>query len=437
MADPSDDADAAAAAPRPRLRALLRERRMAVICGLGFASGLPYLLTLTVLSAWLTDLEVDTETIASFSLVGLPYTFKWLAGPLVDRYALPYLGRRRGWILTLQLALVAAILFLATSDPLRDPVRLAAAAVAVAFCSALHDLVVDAYNADTLAPHERGAGSAVYTFGYRIAIWITGTFALIAADHVVWQAIYTSLATLMLVGVIAVLFAVEPPATPPRSFGAAVTRPFRDLHTKLRWRGLLLTVLFAATYKFGDYFAETLRATFLRRGVGFTWTEIALINKVAQFTGTVLGSLAAAWALAHHGARRMLVPFGLAQALTNLLFALLAVAGPDYAVLTLAVFVDAVANATGAAALIAIFWSLTSRESSATQYGILVALTSVGTRVFGFLAGPAQAALDWPGFYVLSVFLALPGLLLAHLLGRHLPRDDLPPAPPRAIIADR
>ncbi|HSN28892.1 MAG TPA: MFS transporter, partial [Kofleriaceae bacterium] len=236
--------------------AVFRSRRMAVLFGLGFSSGLPLTLTGQTLQAWATDAHVDLKAIAALSLVGLAYTLKFLWAPVFDRYRVPWLGRRRGWALLLQILLAGAIAALATCDP-RDPARLAATAVVVALLSASQDTVLDAYNADVLAPEQRAAGSAVYVLGYRVA-YLGGTMlALVLSDRVAWSAIYGGFAALMAVGIVTTLAAEEPPgsARPPRSLASAVVEPFTELARRLGARRTALVLAFAALYEFVYFFA--------------------------------------------------------------------------------------------------------------------------------------------------------------------------------------
>jgi PAT family beta-lactamase induction signal transducer AmpG len=246
------------------LFAVFRSRRMAVLFALGFSSGLPLMLTGQTLQAWAKDAHVDIKKIAALSLVGLAYTFKFAWAPLLDRYRLPLLGRRRGWALALQLALIVAIGVLATCDP-RAPARLAVVAVIVAFLSASQDVVLDAYTTDLLAPQERAAGSAVYVLGYRVAALGTMFLALVLADHIAWRAVYLVMAALMAVGVAATLLAEEPTgATPPRTLASALVEPFAELVRRLGARRTALVLAFAATYEFGYFFAQAVLVVFFK-----------------------------------------------------------------------------------------------------------------------------------------------------------------------------
>jgi PAT family beta-lactamase induction signal transducer AmpG len=410
---------------------VFRSRRMAVLFALGFSSGLPLLLTGQTLQAWMTTDGVDLDKIAAFASVGLAYTFKFAWAPLLDRWRLPWLGRRRGWMIALQLALVAAIGVMGTIDPTAAPGALAIVAVAVAFLSASQDVVLDAYNADLLSPEERAAGAGVYVMGYRVAMLIAGSLALILADHLPWRVVYAIMASLMLVGVIGTLAAEEPVAhhVPP-SLTKAIILPFQEFFRRLGWGGALGALAFAALYKFGDQFASVLTVTFYKRGVGFTLTEIGTLNKAMGFVGTMIGAAIGGVMVARYGVLRMLIVFGILQASTNLLYVWLAYAGHDRAIFGTAVLVDNIANAAGTGAFVAYLMSLTSKGVSATQFALLTSLSSVGQRVFGPLASHVQAAVGWSGFFVVTCALALPGLLIAALLTRADTSRRLAGSPP-------
>jgi PAT family beta-lactamase induction signal transducer AmpG len=409
--------------PKPGLLDVFRTKRMAVIFLLGFAGGLPLLLTGQTLQAWMTAVGLDLGSIADLSAIGLAYTFKFVWAPLLDRYRPGLLGRRRGWLLVLQLGLIAAIAVMGATDPLAYPLRLAALASVVALLSSLQDVVIDAYNADTLAPHERAAGSAAYVLGYRTALVVTGTLALIMADYLPWSTIYAIMAALMAIGVIATLVADEPAqqAAPPRTFGDALVQPFRELWRRLGLRDLLLLLGFAALYRFGDYFAQALLITFFNRGVGFDFTEIGLVNKGVGFLGMVVGGLFAGSLVARYGLRKMLVAFGVLAAITNLMYSWLALAGEDMTVFCLAVFVDNVSYALGVTAFLSVLMGACSPAVSATQMALLTSLSSVGQRVFGPLADDVVAAVSWSGFFAVTAAMALPGLVLAWWVAHRRP----------------
>lgn len=409
--------------PKPGLFDVFRTKRMAVLFLLGFSGGLPLLLTGQTLQAWMTAIGLDLGSIADLSAIGLAYTFKFAWAPLLDRYRLPFLGRRRGWCLALQLGLGVAIAVMGAIDPRTHPIELAALAVVVAVLSASQDVVIDAYKADVLAPHERAAGSAAYVLGYRLALLVTGTLALVMADHMPWRTIYMVMAVTMVIGVVATLIADEPlqRATPPRTLATAVVLPFTELWQRLGARGFALLIGFAALYRFGDYFVQALLITFLRDGAGFDFTTIGLVNKGVGFVGMAVGGVLAGSLVARLGVRRTLVAFGVLAAITNLLYSWLALTGHDLTVFCIAVAVDNVSYAFGTTAFLAVLMGACSPAVSATQFALLTSLSSVGQRLFGPLADDVVRWVDWPGFFAATAAMALPGLVLAWWVARREP----------------
>jgi PAT family beta-lactamase induction signal transducer AmpG len=406
--------------PSPGLLDVFRTKRMAVLFLLGFSGGLPLYLTSQTLQAWMSSIGLDLGAIADLSAVGLAYTLKFLWAPLIDRYQLPLLGRRRGWLLVLQLAVAIAIVLLGAVDPLAHPLELAALAVVVAVLSASLDVVIDAYKADILAPDERAAGSAAYVLGYRLGMLMAGTVALVMADHMSWSIVYAAMAALMIIGVIATLVADEPTLrdTPPRTLGEALVRPFREFIERLGIKRLAIVLAFAALYRFGDYFVQAVIITFLEREADFGLTTIGLVNKGLGVAGLAIGGLFAGSLVARFGLRRTLVAFGLLQAITNLLYSWLAL-DHDLAIFCIAVFVDHLSMALGTTALLAVLMGMTSPAVSATQFALLTSLTSVGQRLFGPLADDVVHATSWPAFFALSAAFAIPGLILAAWVARN------------------
>jgi PAT family beta-lactamase induction signal transducer AmpG len=406
---------------------VIRSRRLAVLFALGFSSGLPLFLTANTLKAWMKTAQLDLGAIGAVSLIGLAYTFKFAWAPLLDRWHLPWLGRRRGWMIVTQVALGVAIAAMGAIDPARDLGALVAIAIAVAFLSASQDVVLDAYNADLLAPEERAAGAGVYVFGYRIGMLVAGSLALILADHMPWRAVYALMGALMSVGAIATLVAEEPPLAraAPHGIGEAIVRPFRDFATRLGWRGAIAALAFAALYRFGDQFAQSLVTTFLQRD--FTLTEIGAINKPFGLAGAMAGAALGGWMVARHGVWRPLVLFGALQGVTKLGYVWLAAAGHDRAVFATAVFCDATTEAAAVSAFLAYLMSLCSPAVSATQFALLTSLSSVGLRVFGPFASDIVKAWGWGGYFATCGALALPGVALAIVMSTSRRRAGSPP----------
>jgi PAT family beta-lactamase induction signal transducer AmpG len=400
---------------------IIASRRMAITAALGFASGLPLLLTGQVLSLWLTDSNIDIKTIALFASVGLPYTFKFLWAPLLDRYVPPFLGRRRGWMLITQVGLIGIVITMASADPASNTLLVAQLAVALAALSATQDIAIDAWRTDVLDPDERAAGSAAYVLGYRVAMLTVGTAGLILADLTSYRVVFLGTAGLLALCIVATVLAEEPvrPREAPHNVYQAVVMPFQEFFKRLGWAALI-ALLFAALYKFGDQMVDGLISTFWRRELAMSKTEIGTFNKAAGFAGVALGGILAGLLTPRLGTRRALLLFGVLQAATNLLYIALSIGGKSYSLVGAAIFVDYVANTMGTAAFMAVFMAMTNKRVSATQYALLTSLSSVGKRVFGWAGGDIVAGAGWTVFFVSTTFLAIPGLILVLLLPKHL-----------------
>lgn len=406
---------------------VFRSRKILVLLLLGFSSGLPLALTGGTLQAWLTVRGVDLTTIGLFALVGQPYTYKFLWAPLMDRYTIPLLGRRRGWLVVTQLALLGAIAWMGTLSPQDSPWLLAALALAVAFLSSSQDIVSDAYRTDILGAQERGAGAAVSVFGYRIAMLVSGGLALILADsRLGWTGTYWLMAALMLVGVVAVWFAEEPAAPPraPHTLKQAVGEPMRDfLARDGAWLLLLLIIL----YKLGDAFAGSLSTAFLIRGPGFSLTEVGLVNKWLGVAATILGALAGGAMMARLRLYRALLLFGVLQAVTNLGYMALALAGKSYALMIAAVAAENLCGGMGTAAFVALLMAMCDRRHSATQYALLSALAALGRVYVGPAAGEMAKVFGWPEFFLFTFLVALPGIAMLVWQRRRIEAIDTAP----------
>ena len=379
---------------------------------LAFASGLPLALTSGTLQAWLTTMGLDIRTIGVLSLVGLPYTVKFLWAPLMDRYALPWLGRRRGWMLVAQIGLVAAIALMPAVSAGGWVGALALCALVVAFLSASQDIAFDAYRADVLIPAERGMGAGLSILGYRLAMLVSGAMALILADAFGWECTYVGMAGLMAVGLIATVSCKEPPspqASPGDVGSNIVVAPLRTFLARKDAVSMLFLVVF---YKLGDAFAGALTTAFLIRGVGFSLTDVGVVNKGLGLAALLVGALWGGALLTRIGLYRALLGFGVLQAVTNLGFAWLALLGNDYAAMATVVALENLSGGMGTAAFVALLMALCDRRYTATQYALLSALASIGRVVVSPASGFAVEALGWAAFFVLTFLSAVPGLWL-------------------------
>jgi PAT family beta-lactamase induction signal transducer AmpG len=407
--------------------------RMVTIFFLGVSSGLPLALTLGTLSIWLARVGIDKTTIGLLGVVTLPYTLKFLWAPLIDRLPMPvigrWLGRRRSWALATQLALAGAIIAMALTDPTASIGLFAVFALLVAAVSASQDVVIDAYRVEILDAPRYGAGAAVGVFGYRVGMLISGAGALYLADEVGWSAVYLIMAACVSIGIVTVLLSREPTA-PERVPSAAsrlgaflrdsVIAPLIDFTRRRLWLVVLLFVLF---YKFGDAMAGAMTGPFLVE-LGFSNAEIASVSKLYGFIATLVGLAIGGWMIARLGTFTSLWIAGIAQLLSNLLFALQAEVGHDNGMLALTIGLENFSGGIGTAALVAYLSGLCNLLYTATQYALLSALAAVARTVLSTPAGSLAEATGWITFFGITAALALPGLALLYVLEQRgaLPR---------------
>lgn len=406
---------------------------MAVILLVGFSAGMPLFLTSKTLQAWMTVEHVDLSTISLFSLLGLPYSLKFLWSPLLDRFALPLLGRRRGWLITLQIGLLLAIACMGFQQPKQALQLLVINAIVISCLSASQDVVVDAYRADVLEPFEMGIGTAVYVIGYRIALLLTGALALILADIVSWSVVYFSMAGCMVLGILGTLFAQEPKElTPPTSIREAVILPFGEFFQRQGLFQAFLILLFIVLYKLGDAFVNNMSTSFLLQ-TGFTQTDIGTIQGAMGLMATIIGTLAGGALLSQIGINRSLWVFGILQALSNLSYLVLANVGKSYQFLLAAINIENFCAGLGTAAFVAFLMSVCEQRFSATQYALLSSFMAVSHDILVTPAGALAKSTGWPFFFVISFFAALPGILLLPFFA---PWDEQLVAIPRPGITD-
>ena len=414
---------AAAAAPPPQAEAWY-SRRVMMIAVLGFASGLPLALSGGALQAWFTVSGLKLSTIGWATLIGQAYVLKWLWAPLVDRYAVPLLGRRRGWILLCQLACAACMFGMSLFDPRGDMNAIVLLGVALAVFSATQDIAFDAHRTDLLVtPEQRNWGSALTQSGYRLAMLTSGGLALILADQLGWPLVYQLMAVLMLLASLGTLFSPNAAqVAPPRNLFNAVVEPLAAFFKRkdvLAWIALIIL------YKLADAFSLALSTTFLLRGVGFTQTEVGSVNKFVGLAAGLAGSLAGGWILLRMRLLPALLLFGVAQALTNLGFAWLTLTGPDVPALVLVVLADQAIGGMGSTAFGVLLMALCDQRYSATQFALLSALAVVGRVYLGPAAAAVVDAIGWGPFFVSTVFTAIPGLYMVWLLRQRIGELDV------------
>jgi PAT family beta-lactamase induction signal transducer AmpG len=384
--------------------------RMLVALLMGFASGLPLLLTGSVLQAWMTDEGVDLGTIGLFALVGLPYTLKFLWAPLTDRYLPPFFGRRRGWLIGIQVLLMISVSALGWTQPASSALTVAVAAWLVAFFSASQDIVIDAYRREALSDSELGLGASLYVNGYRIGMLLASGGGLIMADHMSFSLVYQVMALVMLVGLLTTLFAPEPDihGSMPATLQDAVIQPFVDY---FRRPDALLILLFILLYKVGDTMASHMTTPFYL-DIGFSKTEIGAVVKLFGFWATIIGGLAGGVLILKTGIYRALWGFGILQALSTAGFAVLAQTGYSLPLLAGVIAFENLSAGMGTAAFIAFMGSLTNRKFTATQYALLSSLMGVPRVIVAAPTGYFAEWMGWTGFFSVCALIAIPGLLL-------------------------
>jgi MFS transporter, PAT family, beta-lactamase induction signal transducer AmpG len=385
-------------------------RRVLCLAGLGFSSGLPLALTASTLQAWLMTDKVGLSIVGVFSLVGLPYALKVFWAPLMDRFSPPWLGRRRGWIISIQILLAIAILALGNCSPASFPALLAFAAIVTAFLSASQDIAIDAYRADVLRETELGPGAATAVVGYRAALLVSGASALILSDHVSWRTVYTLMAAIMLSSTLFTLVAPEPEnrVIPPKSLKEAVWGPLADFFKR---SGALQMLLFIMVYKLGYAIAGAMSTPFLL-DIGFSRTDVGTVNKGLGLLSSITGTLVGGSIVSRIGINRSLWIFGFLQAISNFSFTALALIGRSYPAMICAIGMENISGGMGDAAFIAFMMSLCDKRFTATQYALLTCFMAVSRILAGALAGITADKVGWPIFFSLSVFGAIPGIVL-------------------------
>ncbi|HEX2493020.1 MAG TPA: MFS transporter [Steroidobacter sp.] len=397
-------------AAKPKLREVLASPKMLAILALGASSGFPNQITESVLQAWLKDSGATNTTIGILSYVALPYLLKFLWAPLIDRYPLPLLGRRRGWILMMQLALAATIAAYAVQNPAVSLAPVAACAVLIVFFSATQDIAFDAYRTDVASADERGLAAAANNLGYRTTAWLASAFAFVVADFFGWRPALLILAGVMVAFCIATLLAPEPHyrAEPPRSLRESVATPLGEL---LGSPSALAFIAIILLFKIGDAFALRLFTPFMM-DIGFSKTEIAVVLKALFTASAVVGAILGGIWMVKLGLLRSMLIFGVLQAASNLLYYALALTGKNYPLMVAAVTIDNVAGAMGNIASVALIMALCDVRFSAFQYALLSAIALTPRYLLGGPAGWLADAAGWDAYYVASFFMALPGLAL-------------------------
>ena len=383
---------------------------MLVALLMGFACGLPLLLTISVLQAWMKEEGVDLTVIGMMALVGLPYTLKFLWAPILDRFTLPFLGRRRGWLLVAQAALILSISGLGFTDPGKSPWMVACIAFLVTFFSASQDIVVDAYRREDLPDEELGLGSSLYVNGYRVGMLLASGGGLVMADHMPFSMVYQIMAACLLPGVATTLLAPEPEihARTPKTIKEAVFDPLIEYFHR---QGALWILAFILLYKIGDTMASAMTIPFYL-DIGFSKTQIGAVVKLFGFWATVGGTLIGGMIMLRLEINRSLWIFGFLQAISTAGFAILARIGNSLPALSAVIAFENFSSGMGTAAFVAFMASITNKKFTATQYALLSSLMGVPRVIASAPTGFMVKKLGWETFFILCTLIAAPGILL-------------------------
>jgi PAT family beta-lactamase induction signal transducer AmpG len=399
---------------RETWREALLNRRMLICIMTGFSSGLPLYLLHNLLPAWLRTEGIDLKAIALFALVQFPYTWKFLWSPLLDRYALPWLGRRRGWMFAMHVALIASVAGLGLLEPQTQIWTIAYLSAVVAFFSASLDIAMDAYRREILPDAELGLGNSFYVNAYRISSLVPGSLALILADRMPWSSVFAITALFLLPGLVMTLVVREPTATgaAPRSLADAVVLPFKEFVSRSGWRQALLILLFIFLYKLGDSMATALATPFYLE-MGYTKTDIGIVAKNAGLWASVAGGMLGGLWMVKIGINRGLWLFGVVQLVSILPFAWLStLPAPDLWALGFVIAFEALGVGLGTVAYVAFIARTTDPRFTATQFALFTSLSAVPRTLINATTGVIVAHMGWFNFFLLCTLLALPGMAL-------------------------
>jgi PAT family beta-lactamase induction signal transducer AmpG len=390
-----------------------KTKALLVCIFLGFSSGLPLFILYNLLSAWLKSEGVDLKAIGLFALVGMPYTWKFLWAPAMDRFKLPFLGRRRGWMVVTQIAVMLAVILMGQFNPSTEIWIVVFLASVVAFFSASQDIVVDAHRREWLTEGQMGSGTALFVNAYKLSTLVPGSLSLILSDLITWNWVFFITGLFMLPGILTTLLVSEPReyGPPPQTMREAVIEPFNEFIHRSGWKHAAFILLFIFLYKLGDSMASALATPFYIE-LGFTRTEIGLVAKNAGLWASILGGILGAYWMLKTGVNKGLWIFGVLQAVATLGFVVLAQSGPDLWVLSWVIGFEAITAGLGTAAFTAYLALETNPRFTATQFALFTSLSAVPRTFINALTGYIVEFTGWTNFFIICVVLALPGLML-------------------------
>jgi len=379
----------------------------------GFSSGLPLFILYQLVPGWLRSEGVSLTEIGLFSLIGIPYVWKFIWSPLMDRYSLPVMGRRRSWMLLTQILLLFSIAGFGFVDPIMNIWSVAYLAAAVAFFSASQDIVLDAYRRELLPDHELGLGNSIHVQAYRLSGLVPGSLAFILADHISWQAVFIIVAAFMLIGIVLSLAIKElnTEELTPKTLKQAVVLPFKDFVNREGIKSALQILMFLFLYKLGDSMATALQTPFFI-DLGFTKTEIGVVAKTASLIAMTIGITVGGLVMIKLSINRALWLFGFVQIISILGFAALAEIGHNNYALAMAMGFEYLGVGLGAAAFTAFIARATNPAFAATQFALFTALTALPRTFANATTGAIVEQIGWTNFYFMCTALAIPGMLM-------------------------
>lgn len=393
---------------------------------LGFSSGLPLYTLIYLMQAWLATAGLDVKALGLFGLMTFPYTFKFLWAPLMDRYSIGRLGRRRGWMAVTQIGLFLVIGGVGMFDPKQELSRIVLAVAAIAFLSASQDVVVDAYRREILAEEEQGLGAAIIVNAYKAASLIPSALGLVLADSMSWQAVFWIVAAFMLPGFICTLLAREPAVygAPPKNLEEAIVLPFKEFIQRDGLKQAIIIIMFVLLYKIGDTMATALSTKFFL-DIGFTTKQIGLAANATGWWASLAGGAVGGIWMIKLGINRALWVFGVLQAIAILGFAWLAKVGPDPFLLSAVFGFEAFASlGLGSAALVAFMSRATDPRYTATQYALFSSLAAVPRTFINASVGYIVAETGWFWFFMVCFMLAFPAMLMLPKIAPWNKRDE-------------
>ena len=412
--------------------AMYLQPRLLIVFVMGFASGLPLALSSATLSFWLAESNVALTAIGLFALVGIPYNLKFLWAPFIDRIEVPLLtrllGRRRSWMLLIQLGLMLAIFLLGSSNPENLPLLTAVCALAVAFFSASQDIVIDAYRIEILDPEEQGAGAAMTQAGYRLGAIVAGAGALFLAEQLDWSVVYSIMAALVVVGMVAAVFAPDPGRRKPDLAGesgpvdlqAMLINPFVEFFERNGVATAIIILAFILLYKFGDAYAGVMAYPFYYQ-MGFSKAEVATVSKLFGVAATLVGVFVGGLIVKRFGIMPSLLGCGVLQMLSNLMYAAQSLAGHDVQFLYFTIGIENLSGGMGSSAFVAYLSVLCNTRYTGTQFALFTSFMAFGRTLLSTSSGWVVEITGWFQFFVISTLVALPGLLLLLWMMRRLP----------------